>query len=422
MDPGVLASADSLCAIEGGIAFWVLQLTTDQIEQLKTEQKQSIRAIEANASIEPLGVLIRSDLKRRDNLSKVSPAEKKGHYDKRDTVIKQQDLEDVPRLRFISSINNYNAKSYAYFSPAGAGITVYVVDTGLNDFNHEFASVKIKLWLIALGADPTLSDPSSSRPKFHGSCMASLVTGRLYGVSKKVDLIVVKITSYVGSLIDGLSKIVQYVKEQARTGKRVAGYSVVNISWGLRDFQNFESSLKLMEKYIKELSEKYQVVVVVASGQDFKSQEQYPDISMWPAKFSLTTDIITVGAVKVTDGEDNGQRHEWSAGGDALTISAPGEASCASGEPGDAVAWFRGTSVAAATLTGLVAYFLSLPIGDRMRGSPGTNVPAAMKQYVLGLSFPRFGTSKAISNGLDGDSDKMEWTRWFGSPDDKIKL
>lgn len=66
MDPGVLASADPLYAVEGRPSFWVLQLTKDQIEELKSEQMQGIRAVETNAPIEPSGVLLSPNMIGKD--------------------------------------------------------------------------------------------------------------------------------------------------------------------------------------------------------------------------------------------------------------------------------------------------------------------------------------------------------------------
>ena len=411
MDAGVLASEDPLCAVEGGISFWVLRLTNDQIEELKTEQTQSISAVEANAPIESFGFPISPDLERRHKSRKISPAEKGDRYEKRDTVIKQQS-EDVPRLRFISSKKRSNAMSYAYFSPAGAGVTVYVIDSGLNPFNDEFEGVNIKEWIYALGVDPTYSEPIV---EFHGSCMASLITGKVYGVSKNVDLIVVKFAPDIGSFLNGLSKVIKDVQQKMKADIKVKGYTVVNITSGLKDIKSTRSSRNEMKKYVKALAKAYGVVVVAASGQD-EGNLMYPEVSTWPALFSPTFDIITVGAVRVTDGEDNGQRYEWSSGGKALTVSAPGKGDCASNGPGDMSTTLKGTSVAAATVTGLVAYFLSLPVGDHLRGY--NNVPKAVKNYVALQSYPRFGTEMAISNGIDGDSAKTEWNYWRGGPGD----
>lgn len=117
MNPGVLASADPMYAVEGRISFWVLQLTKDQIEELKSEQMQGIRAVETNAPIEPSGVLLSPNIIGTDRSLKVSRAERKSCYSKRDTVIKQQreGVEDVPRLRFVQTNKKRHAQSIRLF-------------------------------------------------------------------------------------------------------------------------------------------------------------------------------------------------------------------------------------------------------------------------------------------------------------------
>ena len=395
MDPGVVASANAMCTVKGGTSFWALQLTQNQVEELNTKYKQSIKAVEPNAHVEPAGVM--------------SP-----QLSKRDAVIKQE--EDVLRLRFISSKNkkkpNKNAESYAYFAPAGATTFVYLIDTGLNELNADLVSTRVEK-LYALGTGPIYSDPNL---EFHGSCMASLITGKRYGVSKHAELILVKVAQSVASFLDGLSKTVEHVRQQVEAKKTVRGYTVVNISWAFTEDDCSILCQEEMEQYIQELAETYQIVVVVSAGQDFRSGVMYPNVSKWPALFSLTTDIITVGAIQVTDGEDNGKRYEWSPGGNALTVSAPGEGKCATALPGSVWGSSLGTSVAAATVTGLVAYFMSLPVGEHLRGFE--NFPMAMINYIVLQSYPRFGAEEAISNGLDGDSNKMEWTHWLGNPGD----
>lgn len=396
MDAGVLKSIDPTCAVEGGTSFWVLNLTPEQVEELKTQQKQIVKDVGANAPIKPCGHPISPD-------PKVSPAEKKVRYHKRDTVIRVQGFQFENRLPFISSKKRKNANVYAYFSPAGAGVTVYLIDTGLDILNDEFEKANINRdWIFALGADETYSDSGSGYGSAHGTCMASLIAGDFWGVSKKVELVIVKIDGEIASFTDGLGKIVDDVRKKADKGIKVEGYTVVSISWG---YPAGPSEQEQMEKYFKELTEKYQVVVVVASGNS--DEETYPDVSEWPALFSLTSDIITVGAVRANAQRDNGKRYEWSCGGNALTLSAPGESRCGLLDP------YTGTSVSTATVAALAGYFLSLPsVGGYLRGFP--NIPKAMINYLDFLSYPRFENEMAVSNGLDGDSERTEYDHWLG--------
>ncbi|MCJ1262135.1 hypothetical protein MMC22_002005 [Lobaria immixta] len=381
MDAGVLSSKNPLCAVKGGISFWVLDLTEDQIEQLKREQTQSISAIEPNTPLEPSHVAISPNLMRRD---------------------KQTGGEDVPELRFISTKKRKkrNSKSYVYRAPAGAGTSVYLIDGGVNVLHREFRNVNIPKWIFALLSDETYSEGSTP----HGTCMASLITGDVYGVSKKVELIPVKIAWLVASFLDAVARVVQDVQEKAEAGIVVRGHTVVNISNDFTPVANDPRREDLVNN-LNELTQKYGVVVVTSAGNNFAKINPPPGIFAWPAGLAPSVNIITVGSVQVTDGPDNGKRSDWAVRDPGITVNAPGEGDCASGN--DGVASVRGTSNSAARVSGLVAYLLSTEDGAEMRDDR-RNLPTAMKVRLWKLSFARYGGEggwehDAVSNGLDGD-------------------
>lgn len=111
-----------------------------------------------------------------------SDAEDKQELNKRDTVIEQHDAWDD--LRFLSGAKTAEtaenerfrlARSYLYFSTAGAGGWIYLIDTGLNPQHDEFGSIGSIRWLFAVGAKTSKSDPQG-----HGTSMASKILGRDY--------------------------------------------------------------------------------------------------------------------------------------------------------------------------------------------------------------------------------------------------
>jgi len=94
---------------------------------------------------------------------------------------------------------------YAYDSRGGQGITVYVIDTGINkdhavsvaDYQYyslrlthlqEFRSMQgNKRWLYLPGEPHIESDEIG-----HGTCVASKVAGPTFGVAKSANIVVVK--------------------------------------------------------------------------------------------------------------------------------------------------------------------------------------------------------------------------------------
>lgn len=99
---------------------------------------------------------------------------------------------------------------------------------------------------------------------------------------------------------------------------------------------------------------------MVAVSSKLKARVDDSDIPRWPATFSLTADITTVGPVRVTDGDDNGQQGEMSSRVNELTIRAPSSGSCAAGQPGNAVGLFSGTFVTTSMVSGLMEDFAVL--------------------------------------------------------------
>ena len=94
---------------------------------------------------------------------------------------------------------------YAYDSRAGQGLTVYVVDTGINpnhpvsvrDYQYtirltpfqEFTNMRGSLrWLYIPGEPQIQSDENG-----HGTCVVSKVMGPTFGVAKGANIVVVKV-------------------------------------------------------------------------------------------------------------------------------------------------------------------------------------------------------------------------------------
>lgn len=100
-------------------------------------------------------------------------------------------------------------------------------------------------------ADPTyLNDLTQP----FGSGIVSLNTGKLYGVSKMVGLIVVKYSKNVASFLDGLSNIVEHGEQQDEAGMKVKG-TVANIGWNVDGLMCCECCQEQMEDYVRQLVE-----------------------------------------------------------------------------------------------------------------------------------------------------------------------
>lgn len=400
IDGRFLTSRDPLCAFEGGVLFWLAKLTPDQIIFLK-KMTTAVKAITPNSPYHF------SDLTR----TSTSPSTKE--FDQTTTtnrnkkrappgliVVKQKFKVIDPSLTFLStSLNQENTHDeYAFFSSGGSGVRVYIVDTGLDrsfrniDFNPQHKVQKSIEWIYALDVATQTTDGD---PDGHGTCMASKIGGPLFGVAKRSSLIIAKATPSVGSFIDILGKVLSAVQKRPFFGR---AETVISIAGGWIPPSRDDADAIAIQTLMEELTIKCQAVVVTHAGAAAGPQDNYGEIVMYPALLAKDLDIITVGSVQASQGDNYGQSFPWSLSGEALSLWAPGNGYCAG--LGPEVQGAEGPSFAGAVVAGLVAYFLGIPelqAWFRIQ----KNLPGAMLGYVKGLSYKRFMAQESVWNGLD---------------------
>lgn len=146
--------------------------------------------------------------------------------------------------------NRSLGQSYAYDAAAGEGSTVYSLDSGVNTASK----VGLLFSLLPSAVTLTMKDynlmdvpprwifipiiPTEDIPGYpagvnlekndllgHGTCMASKIAGKAYGVAKKAQLVIVKKASnHISYLIDGLNLIIQDI-DQRNIQKAVISWS-----------------------------------------------------------------------------------------------------------------------------------------------------------------------------------------------------
>lgn len=380
----ISTSVDDDC----GILFWTGQLTEEGATTIR-----GIYGVLAVVNDILLTFDDTPDANSQKKNYKRHVAEKKNHLEKRDTLVTQPFEKTCPDLIFISTPPGKNSvASYSYFAAAGEGITVYVMDTGLNPSNNEFSSGVVERWMYAQGSQETESDENAFG---HGSCAASKIAGVNFGVAKKVSLIVVKLGRYLSSALDGLTLILNDLRRRSKEGEYIPGYNVVNAQFGIKKTEVGKYSATIINALISIFIKTYGVIFVCAAG------NSGGEIDTLPALLSPKLPIIVVGGVNLY----TGQTLPYSNGGRSLTVSAPGQVICAGRENGDATQVLLGTSFAAPAVAGLVAYFLSLhDLGPILRKNTGL-VPEVVKQYIVESAYVRpGGTDKAIWNKIDPDA------------------
>lgn len=338
---------------------------------------------------------------------------------KREAVEVMAQLPAPIGLSFLSTAEggSKSSQEYAYLSPAGAGIRVYMLDTGVDTSHQAFEGTRIEWdWAVDVKMEMTDDDfPSivQNRMEAQGTCAASLIAGNGVGVTKNLErLVIVKINPTVASVLDGLGKVVTEISKRNAQGLPSKGRVMVNFPGTFPDkAENQQYSLQLKD-LINVLVNIYQVIVVTPVGIDINTTN-YVDIDTWPSLLAADYNILSVGSVRPTLDSLNGNRFLWSKGGPLLRVQGPGISICA-GRGQDAVE-AEGGNISQAIVTGLVAYFLSLPdIGNLLRNYETT--PKALIRYMQTMSYAKSDGTQSVWNGLSHDSTQERYDHWFGEP------
>ncbi|KAH8602289.1 serine protease [Bisporella sp. PMI_857] len=238
----------------------------------------------------------------------------------------------TPGLARISHKDAGNS-SYVFDSSAGAGITAYVVDTGIRITHSEFEG------RATFGAN--FANNVDTDENGHGSHVAGTIGGRNFGVAKSVNLVAVKVLDASGAgtnsqSIDGL----QFVLDDV-TQKGLAGKAVINMSLG-------GPRSNAMNNAVAALTRAGIMVVVAAGNENQNAANDSP---------ASAATAITVGAIDAS----TDAKASFSNFGQQVDIFAPGVDVESVGITSDtATEVLSGTSMACPHVAGLVSYLASL--------------------------------------------------------------
>ncbi|MEV7559820.1 S8 family peptidase [Streptomyces sp. NPDC089795] len=235
--------------------------------------------------------------------------------------------------------------SYTY-PGRGRGVTVYVIDTGINTTHREFGGrARAGYNAVFLGSSRDCSG--------HGTHVAATVGGETYGVAKGVSLVGVKVADCRGSApLSALLKGVDWVVKDAARAPTVP--AVANMSIGGSRSRALDAAV------IRAVAQG--ITFTVAAGNDGKNA-----CGGSPA---AVPQALTVGA---TDAED--RRAPFSDHGPCVDLSAPGvRITSAWKDSPTATARASGTSMAAPHVAGVAALILA-------RGTART--PAQVSEELL---------------------------------------
>ncbi|MEU1576921.1 S8 family peptidase [Streptomyces collinus] len=219
-------------------------------------------------------------------------------------------------------------RSYTWPGKAGAGVTVYVIDTGVRTTHRDFAGRAGHGWDF-VGGDPVAADGNG-----HGTHVAGTVAGTVHGVAKKARIVSVRVLDAAGGgttarVIAGIDWVTRHARKPA----------VANLSLGGPRNDRLDAAVRA--------SIASGVTYTVAAGNDGRPAGLYSPGSVEQA--------VTVGAT------DRGDRKSaFSNHGPALDLFAPGVGiTSASAASDTALAAYSGTSMASPHAAGAAALYLA---------------------------------------------------------------
>ncbi|WP_112140257.1 S8 family peptidase [Glycomyces dulcitolivorans] len=216
--------------------------------------------------------------------------------------------------------------SYEY-TPTGAGVEAFVLDTGLNATHAEFEG------RVGEGYDFIDDDTDPADGHGHGTHVAGTIGGTTYGLAKDVTIRAVRVLDDNGSgSYSGIISGIDWVAENA------TGPAVANMSLGGGFSQALNDAIAAATDS--------GVTFAIAAG-----NEGQDACNVSPAS---EPSAITVGATDANDAQTS-----WSNYGDCVDILAPGAGITSSWIGGDdAENTISGTSMATPHVAGAAALFL----------------------------------------------------------------
>jgi PKD repeat protein len=219
------------------------------------------------------------------------------------------------------------------YAADGTGVTVYIIDTGINFTHNEYNGRAFK------GIDEVTSGGTAADCNGHGSHVSGTVGGTIYGVAKNVKLVAVRVLDCAGSgSTAGVIAGIDWVTAQKNANPSVPSAANMSLGGGLSSTLNtaVENSVTAG------------VVYAIAAGNSTADACTFSPAS--------APNAITVGATDSKDGFAS-----FSNFGSCVDINAPG-VSITSAWMGSTTATntISGTSMATPHVAGTIALYLQV--------------------------------------------------------------
>ncbi|AYG82246.1 Extracellular serine proteinase [Streptomyces hundungensis] len=219
-------------------------------------------------------------------------------------------------------------RSYTYPAGAGAGVTAYIIDSGVRISHQDFGG------RASYGYDAVDDDQIAQDGYGHGTHVAAIAAGNRYGVAKKAKIVAVRVLDDAGSgttegIVAGIDWVTRHAAKPAVANLSLSGGADAVVDQAVR--RSIASG----------------VTYTVAAGNDNEDAAKHS-----PAR---VREAITVGSTTERDA-----REALSNYGAALDLFAPGESIASAWNASDtATVTDSGTSMAAPHVAGAAALYLA---------------------------------------------------------------
>lgn len=282
-----------------------------------------------------------------------------------DTTVKATATQANPPSWGLDRIDQANLPlnaSYTYPDSAGAGVTAYVIDTGVRITHTDFGG------RASYGYDAIDNDFVADDGNGHGTHVAGTVAGTRYGVAKNAKVVGVRVLNNAGSgttaqVVAGIDWVTANAVKPAVANMSLGGGANTAIDTAVRN--SIASG----------------ITYAVAAGNNGLDAANYS-----PAR---VTEAITVGATTSTDA-----RASYSNTGTRLDLFAPGSAITSAWRTSDtASSSISGTSMASPHVAGAAAIYL---------GNHTTSTPAQVSSALVAAATPG-----VVTNPGSGSANRL---------------
>ena len=120
------------------------------------------------------------------------------HLQKRDLIYQDTDREELIEISWPLGVDKLPRTAYVYDASSGSGITIYIVDRGLDiTYTPELAGSARLRWLFVPNDEHsrpwTNTDADKTdNPDFHGTMLTAKAVGREFGIAKEANVVIVR--------------------------------------------------------------------------------------------------------------------------------------------------------------------------------------------------------------------------------------